>query len=119
MALLGGLGALTVLEWIDVPVLAMASDGTVVFSNWAFADMIGYTPEMVRVLSCRHIFEGALRGESPMSIIRAHADLVVDLVHLDGSTVRAKVSEALVLGDDEVAIATFDDMTEALWIQEF
>lgn len=98
--------------------LAMARDGSVVFSNWAFAYMIGYTPDMVRVLRCPQIFEGAPGGDSPMAVIQAHADLVIDLIHLDGSTVRARVDEALMLGDDEVALATFDDMTEALWTHD-
>ncbi len=53
-----------------------------------------------------------------MAVIQAHADLVIDLIHLDGSTVRARVGEALMLGDDEVALATFDDMTEALWTHD-
>jgi nitrogen-specific signal transduction histidine kinase len=37
--------ALEVLEWIDAPVLALSNDGTIPFANWAFADMIGLTPE--------------------------------------------------------------------------
>ena len=45
----------------------MAQDGGVVFANRAFADMIGFTPEMVRVLTFRQIFKGARPGESAMS----------------------------------------------------
>jgi PAS domain-containing protein len=110
--------ALTVLQWIESPALAVERDGSVVFANWAFADMIGYTPEMVRALTFCHVFTHSLVGETPMSALRAHADLIVDLVHLDGSPVRARMSEPLVLGEDELALVTFDDMTEELWLQE-
>jgi hypothetical protein len=52
-------------------------------------------------------------------VIRAHADLVVELLHRDGSIVRARMSKsALVRGDDPVALATFTDLTERLWSEE-
>jgi len=38
---------------------------------------------------------------------------------MDGSTVRAKMSKsALLRGDDPVALATFQDLTEQLWVDE-
>ncbi|MCW2550613.1 MAG: hypothetical protein QOE74_3549 [Mycobacterium sp.] len=109
---------MTVLEWMGVPAIAVANDGSVVFANWAFSEMIGYTPEMVRALGFQQIFPEARAGDCAMAVVRAHADLVVDLVHLDGSTVRAKMGEPLVLGDEELALASFDDMTETPWVRE-
>lgn len=118
MTALSELGGLTVLEWIDLTTLAVARNGSIIFSTRAIADMIGWTPDMVRVLEYRQIFDSGPDGTCPLAIIRAHAHLVVELIHLDGSIVRAKVGQALVLGDDEVAIATFGDLSDDAWFAE-
>jgi hypothetical protein len=50
--------------------------------------------------------------------MRAHAHLLVELVHWDGSTVRATMSpSALMRDDDTVALAAFHDRTEELWLK--
>jgi hypothetical protein len=52
-------------------------------------------------------------------VVRAYANLIVELVHQDGSIVRARMSKsALLRGDDPVALATFQDLTEQLWVEE-
>jgi PAS domain S-box-containing protein len=104
--------ALEVLEWIDAPVLALATDGTIPFANWSFADMIGLTPEMVTSLTYLLIFEDLPEAATPIAALRTQEYQIVELTHLDGSTVRARMSECLLLGDAEVALATFEDVTE-------
>jgi hypothetical protein len=52
-----------------------------------------------------------------MDVLRAYADLVVDMLHLDGSSVRARMSEPLVVGVGELAVVAFDDMTD-LWVRD-
>jgi PAS domain S-box-containing protein len=119
MAVLKELPALVVLQRIPVPVLAIAEDGTILFANQAFAEMLGYTAEAVKTLKFRQIFHTMPADESAVSVVRAHADLVVDLVHQDNSIVRARMSKsALLRGDDPVALATFQDLTERLWVDE-
>jgi PAS domain S-box-containing protein len=119
MTLLKELPALVVLERFPVPVLAIAEDGTILFSNEAFAEMLGYSAEAVTVLKFRDIFHTLPSEESVISVVRAHADLIVDLVHSDRSIVRARMSKsALLRGDDAVALATFQDLTERLWVDE-
>ncbi len=119
MALLKELPALVVLERFPVPVLAIAEDGTILFANGAFAEMLGYSAEAVRALKFREIFHTLPAEESAVSVVRAHADLIVELVHEDGSIVRARMSKsALLRGDDPVALATFQDLTERLWVDE-
>jgi PAS domain-containing protein len=114
MAVLKELPALVVLQRIPVPVLAIAEDG-----NKAFAEMLGYTAEAVKALKFRQIFHTMPADESAVSVVRAHADLVVELVHQDKSIVRARMSKsALLRGDDPVALATFQDLTERLWVDE-
>jgi PAS domain S-box-containing protein len=119
MALLKELPALVVLERFPVPVLAIAEDGAILFANAAFAEMLGHSAEAVTALKFRQIFHTLPADESAVSVVRAHADLIVELVHHDGSIVRARMSKsALLRGDDPVALATFQDLTEQLWVEE-
>jgi PAS domain S-box-containing protein len=119
MALLTELPALVVLERLPVPVLAIAEDGTILFANAAFADMLGYTTDAVKALKFREIFHTMPADASAVSAVRAHADLIVELVHRDDSIVRARMSKsALLRGDDPVALAAFQDLTERLWVDE-
>ncbi|WP_197415170.1 PAS domain-containing protein [Mycobacterium sp. M26] len=110
--------ALVVLERLPVPVLAVGEDGTILFANAAFGAMLGYAVADVLTMKFDDIF-GVAPDESVVSVVRAHADLLVELQHADGSTVRAKLSRsALLRGDDPVALATFQDLTEQLWEAE-
>jgi PAS domain S-box-containing protein len=119
MALLKELPALVVLERFPVPVLAIAEDGTILFANAAFADMLGYPAELVTALKFHQIFHTLPADNSAVSVVRAHANLIVELVHQDRSIVRARMSKsALLRGDDPVALATFQDLTERLWAEE-
>jgi PAS domain S-box-containing protein len=116
MTLLEELPALVVLERFPVPTLALAEDGAILFANAAFADMLGYTSDAITALKFPQIFDQVPADESAVSVVRAHADLVVQLVHRDGSIVRARMSKsALLRGDDPVALAAFQDLTERLW----
>ncbi len=116
MAQLKELPALVVLERFPVPVLAIAEDGTILFANSAFADMLGYSGEEVLSLKFHQIFHAVPADESAVSTVREHADLVVELIHRDGAVRRARMSKsALLRGDDPVALATFQDLTERLW----
>lgn len=113
------LPASVVLERIPVPVLAVMQDGTILFANTAFAEMLGYDPEEVLSLKFPQIFHTAPAAESALSVVHALANMVVELAHRDGSTVRALMSKsALLRADDDVALATFQDLTEQLWVDE-
>jgi PAS domain S-box-containing protein len=119
MTTLEKLPALLVLERFPVPVLAIAEDGSILFANGAFADMLGYSPDAVLSLKFREIFHAPQTDESVVSVVRARADQIVRLIHADGSVVRALMSKsALRRDDDPVALATFHDLTEQLWADE-
>lgn len=120
MSILKQLPALVVLERIPVPVLAIAQDGTVLFANTAFSEMVGRPYEEVLSLKFEDIFVHLAPGtESPVSVVQALADRVVELAHQDGSSVRALMSKsALIRSDDDIALATFQDLTEQLWRDE-
>src|ERR1700752_1240835 len=119
MALLKELPALVVLERFPVPVLAIAEDGAILFANKAFAEMLGHPADEITALKFRQVFHPLPADESAVSVVRAHAGLIVELLHQDGSIVRARMSKsALRRGDDPVALATFQDLTEQLWVDE-
>jgi PAS domain S-box-containing protein len=119
MATLKQLPALIVLERIPVPVLAIAQDGALVFANSAFSEMVGRAPEEVLSMKFDEIFELPPTSESAVSVVQSLANEVVDLSHSDGSSVRALMSRsALIRSDDDIALATFQDLTEQLWTEE-
>ena len=113
------LPALVLLERIPVPTLAVLRDGTIVFANKAFAEMVGREAEEVVVLKFHDVFHTALETESVLSVVDGLANMVVELAHKDGSTVRALMSRsALRRADEKIALATFQDLTEHLWVNE-
>lgn len=115
--ILGQLSAVLLLERLTFPVLAVRHDGTVVFANAAFADMVGHSRERVMSLRFHEILPAAAGSESAVAVMKAHSDHVVELCHQDGSSVRAQMSgSALLRGDDPVALVTFNDVTEELWV---
>jgi PAS domain S-box-containing protein len=118
-SLLSELPALVVLERFPVPVLAIAEDGSIIFANGAFGDMVGRSVDDVTALTFRQVFHTMPTDGSVLSVLRAHGGLIVELRHGDGSVVRARMSKsALLRGDDPMALATFHDITERLWSDE-
>jgi PAS domain S-box-containing protein len=120
IATLKELPALVVLERIPVPVLAIADDGSILFTNTAFANMVGCDPEEVLALRFHEIFHQTPESESSLlSFVHALANMVVELAHKDGSVVRALMSRSAVMrADDKFALAAFQDLTEQLWEEE-
>jgi PAS domain S-box-containing protein len=113
------LPALVVLERIPIPVLAIANDGALVFANSAFSDMVGRGRDDVVSMKYDEIFHLPLTEESAVSVVQSLANEVVELAHQDGSSVRALMSRsALIRADDDIALATFQDLTEQLWLDE-
>src|ERR1700733_6132059 len=111
------LPALVVLERIPVPVLAIAHDGALVFANSAFSEMVGRAPEQVVSMKFDEISPLPLPPEPAITVVQALANEVVELAHQDGSSVRALMSRsALIRADDNIALATFQDLTEQLWL---
>jgi PAS domain S-box-containing protein len=113
------LPAMVLLERIPVPTLAMARDGIILFANTAFAEMVGYPPDGLAQLAIPEIFDAVPAVLCATSSVDALANLVVDLRHREGWTVRARMSNsALTRCDDPVVLVTFEDLTERLWTDE-
>ncbi|MGH3635279.1 MAG: PAS domain S-box protein [Mycobacterium sp.] len=121
MDILTRLRAVVVLERIPVPTLAVAQDGIILFANTAFAEMVGYRQDGLAGLAFRQIFHTvpAAAAVGPLCGVHAAANLVVELQHCEGWTVRARVSKsALMRCDDPVVLVTFENLTERLWMDE-
>jgi PAS domain-containing protein len=113
------LPAVVVLERLPVPTLAMARDGIILFANTAFAEMVGYEQDELAGLASPEIFHTVPAGVVALSGVDAVANLVVELRHCEGWTVRARMSKsALMRRDDPIMLVTFDNLTEQLWVDE-
>jgi PAS domain S-box-containing protein len=119
MDILTGLPAVVVLERIAVPSLAMALDGIILFANTAFAEMVGHRQDSLAGLAFPEIFHTVPAALCALSCVDALANLVVELQHCEGWTVRARMSKsALMRRDDPVVLVTFENLTERLWMDE-
>jgi PAS domain-containing protein len=119
MDILTRLSAVVVLDRIAVPSLAMARDGTILFANTAFAEMVGYRQDSVAGLAFPEIFHTVPVAVCAFSGVDALANLIVELRHREGWTVRARMSKsALMRRDDPVVLVTFENLTEQLWMDE-
>jgi PAS domain S-box-containing protein len=119
MDILRRLPAVVVLERLPVPSLAMARDGIILFANMAFAEMVGYEQETLAGLAFPEIFRTVPAEVAALSGVDVLANLVVELRHCEGWTVRARMSNsALMRHDDPVVLVTFDNLTERLWADE-
>jgi PAS domain S-box-containing protein len=119
MDILTRLPAVVALERMPVPTLAVTRDGVILFANTAFAEMVGYQQDSLAGQAFPEIFETEAAALSALSSVNALANMVVELQHCEGWTVRAKMSKsALMRQDDPVVLVTFDNLTERLWGDE-
>jgi PAS domain S-box-containing protein len=113
------LPALVLLERIPTPALAMARDGIILFANTAFAEMVGYPPDGLAGQAFPELFDTVPAVLCALSGVDALANLVMELRHREGWTVRARMSNsAPPRCDDPLVLVTFEDLTERLWMDE-
>ena len=117
--MLARLPAVVVLERIPVPTLAMVRDGIILFANTAFAEMVGYEQDTLAGSVFPDIFHIGADAISALAEVDALANLVVELQHYEGWTVRARMSKsAMMRRDDPVVLVTFENLTERLWVDD-
>ena len=118
MDILTRLPAVVVLDRIAVPSLATARDGTILFANTAFAEMVGYRQDSLTGLAFPEIFHTVPAALCALSGVDALANLVVELQHCEGWTVRARMSRSALMRCDDPVVVTFENLTEQLWMDE-
>jgi PAS domain S-box-containing protein len=119
MEILSRLPAVVVLERFPIPSLAMTRDGIILFANTAFAEMVGYQQDRLAGRAFPEVFRIVPAALCALSAVDALANLVLELRHCEGWTVRARMSKsALMRRDDPVVLVTFEDLTERLWDDE-
>jgi len=118
MDILTRLPAVAVLERIPVPSLAMARDGIILFANTAFAEMVGYRQDRLAGSAFSEVFHTVPTALCALSGVDALANLVVELQHCEGWTVRARMSKSALMRHDDPVVVTFENLTERLWMDE-
>ena len=119
MEILSRLPAVVVLERFPIPSLAMTRNGIILFANTAFAEMVGYQQDRLAGRAFPEVFHTVPAALCALSAVDALANLVLELRHCEGWTVRARMSKsALMRRDDPVVLVTFEDLTERLWDDE-
>ncbi len=119
MDVLTRLPAVVVLERIPIPTLAVARDGIILFANTAFAEMVGYPQDGLAGAAFPELFHTEPIALAALCGADALANLVVQLQHCEGWPVRARMSKsALMRSDDPIALVTFENLTERLWVDE-
>jgi PAS domain-containing protein len=105
------------LDRLPTPVLATGLDGVLVYTNPAFATMLGHpgtttlTEQPLPTLLAGH---SATPPRDCVTALRAGDTVVIDWLHAEGSPVRTLVSEAL-LETDRILLFSITDMTELMW----
>ena len=117
MGYLEALPATVLLERLPVPVLAVHVDGTLLYANGAFEQLVGCDRSELVGKPIGGLFIGSDAETSPFGLLRASVGQIVQLTHaVDGTIIRALVGEsAFIRDDDPVVMVSFLDVTEELW----
>ena len=108
--------ALVVLERLPEPALAVDHQGTILFANGAFCEMLGHAPDELLAMKFGDIFGSLATHQCGVALVDAHSDRLVKLAHIDGHPVWARMSKSAIRRrDDTFALVTFHDHTEELW----
>jgi PAS domain S-box-containing protein len=109
--------ALIILERLPAPALAVDRLGTILFANGSFCDMVGYLSDELLATNFDDIFCRPPADDRWVALVGTGAPRLVELRHNGGHSVWATMSKsAMRRRDDTVALVTFQDRTEELWV---
>jgi PAS domain-containing protein len=114
------LPGLVLLDRLPVPMLATGLDGVVVYTNPAFATMLGHHPDTVmltgQLLPALLVGHSATPPRGCVSALRAAGKAIVDWRHAEGFPVRSVISETLFFrAADQILLIGVTDITELIW----
>lgn len=109
--------ALVILERLPTPALAVDRAGTILFANAGFCDMLGYSSDELLAMQFEEIFHSVPTDDRWVVLVGTDAPRLVELRHKYGHSVWASMSKsAMRRRDDTVALVSFQDRTEELWL---
>src|ERR1700757_75733 len=109
--------ALVMLERLPAPALAVDRAGTVLFANRAFCDMVGYSCDELLATNFYDFFYSLPTDDRWVVLVGTSDERLVELRHKYGHSVWARMSKsAMRRRDDTVALVSFRDRTEELWL---
>ncbi len=109
--------ALVMLERLPAPALAVDPAGNVLFANTAFCDLVGYSCDELRSTNFYDFFYSLTPDDRWVVLVGTSGERLVELRHKLGHSVWASMSKsAMRRRDDIVALVTFRDRTEELWL---
>jgi PAS domain-containing protein len=113
------LPAWILLDRLPTPVLATGLDGVLIYTNPAFATMLGYpgtttlTGQPLPALLAGH---SAIPPRDCVTALRAAGTVVIDWLHAEGFPVHTVVSDALLVrATDPILLISITDITEVMW----
>jgi len=114
------LPALTPPNRLPITMLATGLDGVVVFTNPAFAIMLGHHPDTITLTGQRLPALLAGHAATPprdcVDALRTASNVVVDWLHAEGFPVRSVISERLfVRAADQILLVGVTDITKLMW----
>ena len=116
------LPALILLDRMATPTLATGLDGVVMYTNPAFATMLGYpdtTTLTEQPLSALLAGHSATPPRDCVTALRAAGNVVISWLHADDFPIRTVVSDALLVrATDPILLISITDITEVTWNSE-
>jgi PAS domain-containing protein len=117
---LHALPAPILLDRLPIPMLATGLDGVVVYTNPAFASLLGHHRDTITLtgkrlpeLLARH---SATSPHDCVTALRSAHNVIVDWLHAEGFPIRTVISETLfVRGADQILLIGITDITELIW----
>ena len=113
------LPALILLDRLPTPVLATGLDGVLIYTNPAFATMLGHpgtttlTEQPLPALLAGH---SATPPGDCVTALRAAGAVVIDWLHAEGFPVRTVVSDSLLVrATDPILLISITDISELMW----
>jgi PAS domain-containing protein len=113
------LPALILLDRLPTPMLAVGLDGVLIYTNPAFATMLGHpdtTTLTEQPLPALLAGYSATPPRDCVTALRAASTVVIDWLHAEGFPVRTVVSDALLArATDPILLISITDITELMW----
>ena len=113
------LPALILLDRLRIPMLATGLDGVLIYTNPAFATMLGHldtTTLTEQPLPALLAGYSATPPRDCVTALRAAGTVVIDWLHAEGFPVRTVVSDSLLVrATDPILLISITDITELIW----